>query len=158
MDDVVKAQAESFDLDADLVRAIITVESSWNPWVNRFEPAVYASMKYLVTPDAYASRLLISVETEKVNQSMSWGSMQVMGFLARELGFFGELTKLVQPEFGIKYGCMQLKRLFQRYNQESDVIAAYNAGSARKTVGGLYENQAYVDKVHARLVNLRKIV
>lgn len=157
MDDVIKAQAEENGLDADLVRAIVNKESSWNQWAMRFEPVVYASGKYLLTPDKYASRLLISIETEKVAQSCSWGPMQVMGFLARELGFFGELTKLTMPDFGIKYGCQQLKRLSQRYGEESDVISAYNQGNARKTAGGMYENQKYVDDVHSNLIKLRKI-
>lgn len=153
----IKKYAEFFGLDPDLIRAICKKESNYNPWAIRFEPVVYANGNYLITPAAYASRLLISVETEKVMQSCSIGAMQVMGFLARELGYYGELTKLCAPDFGIKYGCTQLKRLFQKYGDEAEVISAYNQGSPRKSPGGQFLNFQYVDAVHTNLIALRKI-
>lgn len=142
-----------YGVDSDLVRAIITVESSWNPWAIRFEPA----WRYFVNPRDWADKLLITFETEQTLQACSWGPMQVMGAIARELGFQQELNRLSDPELGITYGVLKLKSLAQKYRDESDVIAAYNAGSPRKTSGGMYENQKYVDKVHQSLIKLRKI-
>jgi soluble lytic murein transglycosylase-like protein len=157
LDDLIVGEASSYGIDPDLVRALITKESNYNTWAMRFEPSVYVSCKYLLAPEVHASKLIISVETEKVCQSTSWGLMQVMGFTARELEFDAELPKLLTPELGIRYGCKKLKKLFEKYNEESDVIAAYNAGGARKTPGGMYVNQTYVDGVHFYLTRIRKI-
>ena len=68
--------------------------------------------------------------------------------MARELGFDGRfLSELTNPDIGIKYGAMHLKNQYNRYNDWTDAIAAYNAGSARKKDNGDYVNQIYVDKV-----------
>lgn len=85
--------------------------------------------------------------------------MQVMGVVARELGFDGILTELCDEELGIAYGCKQLVRLkkWQRGYSESDIIAAYNAGSARFDKQGNYENQSYVDKVLIYYNNYKKV-
>lgn len=84
--------------------------------------------------------------------------MQVIGFLARDLGFQDHLTMLCDPEIGIFYGCKNLQRLSQKYADEADVVAAYNAGSPSKTAGGMYKNQSYVDSVYTVLRGLRKLV
>lgn len=83
---------------------------------------------------------------EKLGQKHSWGLMQVMGAVARELGFTGPFTDLWEPEIGIRYGMRLLKKLWSRYENWPDVIASYNAGSPVR-IDGKYKNQAYVDKV-----------
>lgn len=150
---VVKA-ALQFRLDANLLRAIIAVESGGNPWKNRFEPVC----KYEVSPREFAAKLCISYETELHNQHSSFGLMQVMGFLARELGFTDDILMLCDPTIGLFYGCKQLRRLSDRYGIEEDVISAYNQGSPRKTIGGMFMNQDYCNKVDSQLRVLRKLV
>lgn len=153
MDELIVSVSEQNQLDPDLVRAIAQVESSYNPWAMRFEPA----WRYFYFPREHADRLMITAQTEEMMQATSWGLMQVMGSVARELGFDLELPRLCIPEMGLNYGCKKLKKLFARYQYEEDVIAAYNAGSPRKEKSGMYFNQRYVDKIRARLVSLRKI-
>jgi len=72
---------------------------------------------------------------------------QVIGTVAREHNFRGWFPELCRPELGILYGCKHLKKFFGIYRTTEDVVAAYNAGGVRKTKGGMYENQRYVDKV-----------
>ena len=145
--------ASDFNIDHDLVYSIINVESGWNPYAMRFEP----NYKWLYEYRVYAGLLNITEQTEETLQKMSYGLFQLMGALCREYGFKEELVKLCDPEINLKYGCMHLKKLINKYSNEQDVIAAYNAGTPRKTEGGLFYNQKYVDKVYSFLNAFRKL-
>lgn len=138
-------------IDPLLCVAIATVESNWDPWAVRFEPR----WNYLYNPDVYAQKLRITEHTEKVLQSCSWGIMQVMGSVARELGFDGPLQQLCGPAYSAEYGCKKLFQYRKKYKTEADIIAAYNYGLAVKFLNGKYKNQEYVDKVSAVLLDLR---
>lgn len=141
------------DVDPALVKAIITVESNWDPKVSRFEP----HWKYLHFPREHAERVGITTDTEITLQSMSIGLMQIMGGVARELGFVGNLSELFEPEVNLKYGIQKLKELIKKWPLEQSIISAYNQGSPRMTPGGMYENQVYVDKVWKELTKLRLV-
>ena len=148
-----ETQAIVQGVDPSLLKAIIAVESNWDPRVSRFEP----NWKYLYYARENAERLGITVETEKVLQSMSIGLMQIMGGVARELGFKGNLSELFKPEINLDYGIKKLKALIKKYPEEMDVISSYNQGSPRLTPGKLYKNQLYVDKVWKELIKIRGI-
>lgn len=165
LDDFILHYADDFDLPVKMVYAIVQVESAHELYAWRVEPAY----RYLVdvktrkpfrilTRDERASERaptdfpyfphISSRDTEWWGQQCSWGPMQVMGAVAREYGFTGYLPALC-GEQGVMYGCMHLKRLWDRWGDEfgkSGAIAAYNAGSPRK-YDGVYQNQGYVDKV-----------
>lgn len=130
-------------IDPMLAIAIAEVESAGDPLAVRFEPG----WKYHYNVDNFAKLCRISQDTEQMLQACSFGLMQVMGTVARELGFEGSLIKLTDPRIGAKYGCLKLSKLFKVLNSVDDVIAAYNAGSPIKK-DGKYINQQYVDKVH----------
>jgi Transglycosylase SLT domain len=144
--------AEKFRIDANLMRAIIAVESAYQPFANRFE---VNTEKYCVTPASYASRLRITELTERHNQMTSWGLCQMMGFNLRAMGYLDHIPAACIPSINLYYMCKLLKTLFQKYGDESDVISSYNQGSPRKTAGKMYENQRYVDKVFAELMKFR---
>lgn len=127
----------------DVMDAIIHVESSWNPWVVRYE----RQFAYLLTPEAFAKSSRITLETEAVLQRCSFGLCQVMGGTARDLGFTDILTRLLDPEVNIALGVKLFARLASDYEKVDDQIAAYNAGSVKRADGGAYRNQDYVDKV-----------
>jgi soluble lytic murein transglycosylase-like protein len=68
------------------------------------------------------------------------------------------LEVAANPEMAVQYACKKLRFLTTVYENESAVIAAYNAGSPRKRVpGGEYVNQKYVNDVTDRLKRLRAI-
>ena len=145
--------ATTYNLDTNLVQAIAEHESLGNQWAARYEPG----WKYFYFPREYAENLKITPETEEILQSVSWGPLQIMGSVARELGFKEYLTELTDLKTGLEYGCKKIRRLSDKYPDEMDVISAYNAGYPRKTPGGQYLNMLYVDAVWKRLEELRTL-
>lgn len=145
--------AKAENLDPNLLLAICKHESSLDPLAIKYEP-VY---KWLFFPQAYASRLRISIETETVLQRCSYGFPQIMGALCREHGYMGSLgTLLAYPEVSLQLAAVHLNALHKRFSDESDVISAWNAGTPSKAPGGMYQNQKYVDSVTQILRDLRK--
>ena len=146
---LVRNQCKVFDLPEALVLAMIQVESSAEPLATRFEPKyrwlwdvqnhapfrVSAREAQSVTPPkGFPSIPGISAATEWIHQKTSWGLMQVMGGVARELGFKGHLPELCDPLKGIEYGCRLLRRLADRHLEKhgwAGVVDAYNDGNPR---------------------------
>lgn len=149
--EVIESTAKALKLDALLCQAIAMVESNMNVTAVRFEP----EWCYFVSPDKYAFRLGITEKTERILQQMSYNGMQVMGSVARELGYGGSLLLLVQPQLGIFYACKKLSLLCKKYSCEMDIISAYNQGGPYLNSLGLYKNQKYVDRVLKELKALR---
>lgn len=147
---VIRAAIESVSaghgLDANLVEAICLTESGGNPWATRPEP----TYRYLVsaktgqpfrflspneaaskTPPADFQGMLPSGDVQEWwGQQSSWGLMQIMGAVARELGFrspyFAELT---DPVTGLHFGCKHFAaQLAWAKGHVSQALGAYNAG------------------------------
>lgn len=133
----IQEAALSAGLPISIVRGVVCTESSGNPGATRREPEFY-------------ERYIKDTWPGDWGRATSWGLMQIMGQTARERGFRGEFTELLQPEVGLYWGCRQLNVLKARYFAKrgwEGVLAAYNAGSPRKGENGKYVNQHYVDKV-----------
>jgi len=144
--------AHLHNLDPDLVEAFVMTESSGKPGATRYEPAFYR--KYILPI------LMHNVidEHEAKGRATSWGLMQIMGQVVREMGFAGPFEELFEPCKGLDWSCKYLKRKFDKYedNGLDAVIASYNAGSPRKLQNGKYVNQGYVDKVNKYYDQIRK--
>lgn len=154
-DDLIQSCADKYGIDPDLVHAIVMHETRGNPWSMQADPWC----KVFFMAREYSDRLQISHETETLGQMTRWGLMHVKGAVARENGFADILSRLLDPPFNIHEGCKELKRLFVRYGNEMDVVAAYGAGGAFvRTLGGGYGNESYVNAVYLRLRELRKLV
>lgn len=138
----VKEKALKYNLDEKLLDAIIQMESSYDFYAVRFEP----HSTYLVTPDKFAKFNNITEITEQKLQCISWGLFQIMGSTARGLEFNGPLPSLCDVDTNLELGCKFIIQLNKKYASIEDLIAAYNAGSARKGSDGKYSNQRYVDK------------
>jgi soluble lytic murein transglycosylase-like protein len=152
-EDVLAAAVEKskeHGIELELILAFIEVESSFYPFAFRFEP----KWRVARTDDQIRQVALhnnLSESTERIELMSSFGVMQVMGEVARELGYTGRLTDLFDPVYGIQYGCLKLKKCLEKYpNNQDDAIAAYNAGVPTMTGGG-YKNQAYVDAIKKAL-------
>lgn len=139
-----------FRLDPNLIKAIIWQESAGNSWACRYEPKCFLSYE----PMVFSKELNLTVETELTLQRSSWGLMQPLGVVAREMGFQDYLPKLCLPENGIYWGCKKLAELNDKYQDLDDVIASYNAGSPKK-MSGKYINQNYVNSVKLHLYEAR---
>lgn len=159
--------ADKFQLPREVVLGICRTESELNRWAIRYEPDYRylwncrTNQPYLVRPqDMTADRapsdfpacpgMPDTTHTEWVGQQMSYGLMQVMGALAREMGFRGWFGQLSDVLTGCEVGCRHLVQLRGEYFGKfgwSGVYAAYNGGSPILEAGKKYRNQDYVDKV-----------
>ncbi|HKV25533.1 MAG TPA: lytic transglycosylase domain-containing protein [Candidatus Acidoferrum sp.] len=131
--------AASQSLDPALACAVIEQESAWNPWAIRYEPAFFA--KYVA--NLYTNNKISA--SEAYARGFSWGLMQVMGQVARELGFDAPfLAELCAPDANLAVGCKLLRKKLDA--MDGDVtrgLLAWNGGS----------NPAYPSQVLARRVH-----
>lgn len=118
--------SQAYGIPEDVIKTVIDIESTWNPNAKREEP--------------------------KINDA-SYGLMQVLYTTAKKLGYTGPPEGLFDPSTNINLGTKLLFQLWSKYHNWTDVIAAYNAGVARKNAQGQYINskgstivQHHVDK------------
>ena len=133
--------AGKYKLDPYLIAAFCKVESNYNTWAMKYED----HYRWLVdSPDPKS--------IEYHGQRTSWGLMQIMGAVARERGFKERyFSQICEASIGIDLGCRHLVWLRDKKGYKGDdMIAAYNAGSPRRTMsdGKTYVNQHYVDKIN----------
>jgi soluble lytic murein transglycosylase-like protein len=131
--ELAKGAASKYGLDPKLVCAVCEQESGWKPWAIRYEPAFYKR---------YTEPMSLS-DTEEHARAISWGLMQTMGEVARELGFRGQyLSELCEPSTGLDFGCKKLARcLSQSSGDVAGALLRYNGGSRKE----------YADEVIARM-------
>jgi len=130
-----KEIANAWNLFPEVVCGMIERESSWDPWVIRYEPAFF--LRYI---EKLIANQMVHDATEARARSFSWGLGQVMGELARELGYTGHLAMLCDPQTGITWLCRALVRKLKSQNGNlHDALQAYNGGA----------NPNYADEVLA---------
>jgi hypothetical protein len=149
--DFVEKYAGKNGLDPILVEAVIWQESMGNPLAVRHEPR----WKYWVVWSSgkpFRGSLVdfphppgVSRATEKACQAMSWGLTQVMGGVAREIGYLGQfLTGLLDPETNIQFGCEFLARCIRE-----------RSGDVRLGLVRWNGSVEYPDKVFWKMDSLR---
>jgi len=135
-----KSKAGEAELCPELVCAIAEQESAWNPWAMRYEPRFFSKYVALL----YTNNK-ISV-TEAYARAFSWGLMQVMGQVAREHGYAGELAALCDPATGLEWGCKVFAhKLAVAQGNVHEALLSWNGGG----------NTAYPGQVLARVENYR---
>lgn len=146
--ELIETAAALHGLDPDLVEAHVMTESSGNPQAVRFEPAFY---------DRYVRPQGLTDINEARGRATSFGLLQIMGQVARELGYKWPFSMLLQPETGLEWGCKKLAQCYKRYGK-TDInagIAAYNCGTPKMKQDGKFQNQEYVDRVNNFLEKIR---
>lgn len=145
VDSAILRHAVRHNLEPGMVRAIVSVESGFDPYAFRPEPhyrwlwdvrakAPFRKLTDIeagsITPPADFPFLGGSRQQEWTAQRSSFGLMQIMGALARELGFVGPfLTMLVDVDINLALGCRHLEGLLRWSEGNGDkAIGAYNAG------------------------------
>lgn len=114
-----KNTGKALGLDPMLIYAVIQKESSGNPWAMRYEPDF---LRRYVLPQGSKD------QTENMARATSWGPMQVMGQVARELGLKAKyLSELCNEGTGVWYGAKHLSNKIKRYGYPAG-ISAYNHG------------------------------
>lgn len=140
MDKTIQLLSTEMGMPVNLVRAVVMTESSGKWDATRFEPG----WKYWFKRN-------LGAKGEKRGQATSWGPMQVMGAVAREMGFTGDFKKLCGSE-GIVYGCRKLKSLYNKHGTWDNAIRAYNTGRPHSTRAG----EKYLAKVKKHLLTFKK--
>ena len=154
--DLINSAAEHHALPPTLVRAIVMVESGGHSDVQRYEPAFYT--RY-IEGKPYKS-FGLSHLSEGYQRATSYGLMQVMGEVARELGLTSPSIEkaLCDPATCLDYGCKLLAKLADKYQSRPDkwpaVCAAYNGGPGAVRGVGIYDNPKYPAKVAYQLTLL----
>jgi hypothetical protein len=130
VDSVLRDAASRYGHDVDLLRAIVHVESGFN--------------------------------AQAVSSKGAIGLMQVMPATARGLGMAQPHQELFDPQRNVDVGARHLRRLMDLFRDRPELaVAAYNAGEnavARygHAIPPYPETQAYVEKVRARYIQLRR--
>ena len=126
--------ATLYGLAPELICAVIEQESSWNQWAIRPEPA-------------FEERYVLPLHEgilETWSRSMSWGLMQLMGEVARELGFEGKyLSQLCDPDIGLLWSCKKLRHCM-------DATEGVVEAALQRWNGGANKN--YSAEVMARII------
>jgi len=130
---IAKRTAESQGVDPALFMALCEHESdNWKWAAIRYEPGFYTR---------YVLPLNLKSQTEATARATSWGLGQIMGQVARELGFKGEfLSELLDPEIGCEFACKKLKLCIVKTTTVESALLRYNGGA----------NPAYPDHVLKR--------
>jgi soluble lytic murein transglycosylase-like protein len=114
-----KTTAVAHQLPPELVCAVVEQESNWDAYAIRYEPAFQ---------QRYVEPLNLS-PTETVARSISWGLMQLMGEVARELDYKGFLAELCDPVTGLEYGCRHLaNKIKQAGGDNTRALLLWNGG------------------------------
>ena len=117
----IATMAAKYGLDPSLVTAVIQQESGGDTNAVRLEQAFY---------QRYVKPLPNLSPGERVDRSVSWGLMQVMGQVARELGYTDSLPALCQPWIGIEYGCKHLaNKIKAAGGNVTHALLLWNGGS-----------------------------
>lgn len=136
--EIAKAAA-AHGLDPRVVEAVVAVESSGRTSAYRYEAGFWS--KYLANHPDYRGAV-----PERV--SASYGLMQVMYPVAREMGFlFADPELLFVPTTGLEYGCRKLASLLTW--AEGDLVqalSAYNGGRGGNAKPP-FRNEAYARRV-----------
>ena len=146
---IIELKAAKYGLDPDFVEAEIQQESypMWDQNSKRYEAAFY---QHYIVP------MKITDPVEATGRATSFGLLQVMGEVAREMGYQGAFEGLFDPMTCLEWGCKKLAKCVKRYPGDLDsAIASYNAGTAVKNADGTFRNQNYVDGVNGYLKKIK---
>jgi hypothetical protein len=147
-------------LEPILLEAQALHESAGRPWVIRYEKtwAWFVRDKDGSVRDPgpregmNASSLAVLDSLEITAQKTSFGLLQVMGAVARELGYRGSLWAIREkPEIGLDLGANKFSQLLHRHGNTRDALAAYNAGS-----GNLAAGYGYADAIQEAAEAIRE--
>lgn len=156
----IDGECRVYNIPPVLVYAMIHVESAylpyaWNPephyrwfWDVKnnapFRPVAINEVSNKYPPKDFPC-LAGDPDQEWWAQQASWGLMQIMGAVAREMGYEGEyLPAICFPSINISLGVAFLSRLLRRLNNTHGLkgaISTYNTGNPHNITGD------YVNKV-----------
>jgi len=156
-DAMISQCAALYNLDPVLVKAVVEQESNgntfafrpergyrylWNVETNKpYQPSSAQIATNIVPPDF--PFLGAGRAAEYDGQRASWGLMQVMGAVARELQFRDPyLSALCEPALGLVYGCKHLAKAIKRtVGNAEKALSIYNSGRPDSPQGAAYASE-----------------
>lgn len=137
---LIRGYSLMYELDTSLVCAIILQESAGNQYAYRYEPAFFE--RYLKGKSRY--ELIgacdpVSLDSELMFRSCSFGLMQIMGQTAREFSYSDQLPTLFTPNNNIELGCKILRKYIDEAGSVELGVTAYNRGLAGAKKHGVSE-------------------
>lgn len=146
LSELVHQAAKRYNLTVEIIAALIMTESSGKPNAQRYEPEFkkrYLDGKEPEELPGYWPKG-VNHDEEIAARATSWGLMQLMGQVARELGFrevpLGK--SLCDPATNIDLGCKLFRKFLNIYGQNLRLALLRWNGGANKT---------YPDKVLAKI-------
>lgn len=134
----VEMTASLFGLDPDLLQAQVLVESSGKTHAYRFEPGFW--QRYMKDKPEWDG-----ANPERV--SASYGLLQIMFPVAKELGYNDIPEHLFAPVTGLHWGALKLAKLRDWAGGDmAAALASYNGGKKGNDKRP-FRNQIYVNKV-----------
>lgn len=131
--DLIRSTASWHALEPSLLLALAEQESSFNTWAMRYEPSFY---------EHYVRKNYPTLNTEAAARSTSYGLCQVMGEVAREMGFTGPfLTMLCDESTGLDYGARMLHKCITEAGTVSAGLLRYNGGGNPQYAAQVLEKQ-----------------
>jgi len=134
LDDEILKAATLRSINPIIIKAMCIKESSLEPWATRYE----GHWQWFFHPIKFARLLRATEKTERIHQMTSWGLLQVMGGVARELGYKKHLATLCIPSNGLSMGCLKMRRLLNRHGTLEKALSAYNTGRPNTRTGRKY--------------------
>lgn len=149
--------ANAAGLDPWLVEAIVWQESRSHADAFRYEPKFW--LRYMAKSPQYKQL------SPPRRYSSSYGLMQIMWVVAKELGYLAEPEGLFIPSTNLVWGCRKLKQLTAWGNgypgvpledRKLAVLASYNGGTGGNTPGTPLrpDNYQYAQRVLATQAEL----
>lgn len=135
--------ANKYELDPQLVEALVLQESAGKADAFRQEPAFWA--RYCAHDPRFA-------DEDPRRIASSYGLMQVMYTTALDHGYGGQPEGLFDIATNLEFGCRVLARLRRRFTKPELYLAAYNGG-----IGGVGQPQPtqYAASVLSRYARLK---
>lgn len=153
---LIRAAARESRVSPLLVGALILRVSGGAFWRSELRPTFPAGR--IILPELHARRLGTSVRMEVLAQMHTYGHLQLVGAVARWLGFEGHLAQLSLPESGLTWGCRYLAWLLGKLEREEAIAAFGVAGEPLVRSAADPErlvNQAFVTDVLRSLQELK---
>lgn len=165
--DLIVSVAGRAGVPPPLALAVCEQESAFDPWAWNPEPKYRYLWDVLMDkpfrkltsaedasefpPPDFRSYRGVLADAEWWGQQASWGLMQIMGAVSRELGFKERfLSQLCDPTAAVMLGCRHLAAYLRRYKDPFPALEAYNGGP-----GAVGHNEKYAKEVLARLEHFK---
>lgn len=140
--DLIIKYAGEYGLKPEIVYGVIMQESRGQQFAVRYEE----NYKWIENPTKHKPNIC-SLDTEIMFQKTSFGLMQMMGGVFRQLGFKGWLSRVMtDPYIQLDYGCRFLATKIKKYGFKGG-ICSYNSGSPIMNNNDQYINIEYFNKV-----------